>query len=888
MTDQTRLSVDGVPSDGVGHDLATVEHMAQFKEAGDALSRFRAPVLVYASNPHEKLFVVAFDGTGNNKFTNPLHATNVAKIYDQIEAANKAGNKQVFAHYEVGPGTQSNKLTATLDGMTGFSYEQHINNAYKVLIDRVEAWRHADPEAVIRLQSIGFSRGASQVAGFARLVHEKGIPDLKSRTFDAEGNLSYTRYHIAPGELVQTVGLFDPVATGVPMEFDRRLPPSVVSGFQITAANEYRALFPSDQIIPPGFSEDGRFLNVMVPGAHSDVGGGYLRDGLSVRCGNLMIDYCNSARDVPFLQKAYEPVDQRFNVIHRSTEGMSIYRMDLRESIRGELSGSNQRLVPAEATHAGPLPHGPQPADLTRGEGLALQNVESPATPLTPERPPVPPKSAEVMREAGRSVPFAPKVSRVLGAAAVVADGVHTGSKTSDLIHQGNAAGTRSEVLHFASRNVGAWAGAEATAAGMALALAPLGVELGPVGSGVAAVVGGLVGFVGGEKLADAYDNHRIYQQHDPQGRTWRYDPAQPDQGWTREIPPLPETPHGQRITADAALSSRLTYQASSTAVELAIAKAPPPRDPYSQPAQPGDTPSLRDAPWTRDPATQQWSRHVTDQILEHGLTSAHTETASPSRATQLHQAAEQTIQENVAYLPESIARRYQATYAQEGWAQHGPVPEAIKNALNVPEHQLAASDGHTYDRAADGAWSRPGMVYGTHPADLRTREELDATDRIASASRQESRAASMAQTAPTAAAPSLDHSAHPDHAMFKQAQAQVHALDAQHGRVPDQRSDNLAAALTVAAKAKGLKQIDTVAVSEDGSRAFAAHHAIPKALNWTAHVQTMEGLNTPVAQSTEAMTQVNATLEQRAQQQVHMQQQMQNQQAAQGPVMGL
>jgi hypothetical protein len=54
-----------------------------------------------------------------------------------------------------------------------------------------------------------------------------------------------------------------------------------------------------------GFSEDGRFLNVAVGGAHSDSGGGYLRNGLSLRCCNLMVDYLNSGRDTPFLEKYY-------------------------------------------------------------------------------------------------------------------------------------------------------------------------------------------------------------------------------------------------------------------------------------------------------------------------------------------------------------------------------------------------------------------------------------------------------------------------------------------------------------------------------------------------------------------------------------------------------
>ncbi|WP_323135325.1 XVIPCD domain-containing protein, partial [Dyella silvatica] len=120
-------------------------------------------------------------------------------------------------------------------------------------------------------------------------------------------------------------------------------------------------------------------------------------------------------------------------------------------------------------------------------------------------------------------------------------------------------------------------------------------------------------------------------------------------------------------------------------------------------------------------------------------------------------------------------------------------------------------------------------------------------------------------QNKPAAAPPRLDHPDHPDHAMFKQACAGVHQLDAEHGRKPDQHSTNLAGALTVAAKAGGMTRIDGVALSEDGSRAYAAQHAIGRALTTTAHVQTAQAVNTPLEKSSDA-------LQQAAQQQTHAQ----------------
>lgn len=48
-------------------------HLRSCKDAQESLSRFQAPQLVDPSNPREKLFVAAFDGTGNDADNDPLH-----------------------------------------------------------------------------------------------------------------------------------------------------------------------------------------------------------------------------------------------------------------------------------------------------------------------------------------------------------------------------------------------------------------------------------------------------------------------------------------------------------------------------------------------------------------------------------------------------------------------------------------------------------------------------------------------------------------------------------------------------------------------------------------------------------------------------------------------
>jgi hypothetical protein len=136
---------------------------------------------------------------------------------------------------------------------------------------------------------------------------------------------------------------------------------------------------------------------------------------------------------------------------------------------------------------------------------------------------------------------------------------------------------------------------------------------------------------------------------------------------------------------------------------------------------------------------------------------------------------------------------------------------------------------------------------------------------------------------------PRLDEASHPDHALFQQAYAGVKKLDGEHGRVPDQHSENLAGVLTVEAKSQGLKRIDIVALSDDGSKAFAAQHAVLGTLTNVVNVDTVKAVHSPIEQSTQQMAQVNQTLLQNQQQAQQLAQQV-NQQAPvmqNGPRMG-
>ncbi len=423
------------------------------------------------------------------------------------------------------------------------------------------------------------------------------------------------------------------------------------------------------------------------------------------------------------------------------------------------------------------------------------------------------------------------------GVAAVAYDASSTVVRASDLLHQHNKIGAASEIEHLASRNV--------TASGLAAVGAEIGSAGGPLGSVAGGLVGGGLGIVAGDKLMDAYDRTKIYYQNDPQGRSWHYDPEQPHKGWTRTVIDafaergLSQT-HQEQASAE--LGDRLSYQASTTAVQLALGRPAKPDDPYTQPATVEDAALPGDPPWIRDAQTKQWSRSYVDAFAERGMSHYGVDIATPARAAQLDAAASTIVANNRAQEPRHIAERYRAMYEQQGWKQYGSMPEGVTEALN----------NSATSRVTDGIEAQPhGPRDGTKRQTHATGTDRGGRGRIESTIR-------------------MDHPDHPGYGLFKQAQAHVDVLDAQRGRTPDAHSRNLAAYAAVTALANGITRIDALLPdTKDGSSMFVAQHTSP--LKRVAVMPTLQAINTPLEQSSTAFLQVAQQQNQSQQQHTQM-----------------
>lgn len=166
----------------------------------------------------------------------------------------------------------------------------------------------------------------------------------------------------------------------------------------------------------------------------------------------------------------------------------------------------------------------------------------------------------------------------------------------------------------------------------------------------------------------------------------------------------------------------------------------------------------------------------------------------------------------------------FQRTHGLTQDGKAGPKTlEALKNEIGQTQRELGEMGykGNGKALVADGA-------YGPATADaLRSfqREHGIPESGVADeATRSAVHAAAQthAPARPPQPSPRLDSPDHPGNGLYKEALSHVHDIDAWLGRTPDERSANLAGGLAVQARADGLQRIDTVALSDDGSRLWA------------------------------------------------------------------
>jgi uncharacterized protein (DUF2235 family) len=281
-----------------------------------------------------KNIVVCSDGTGNTAIKG--RGTNVFKLFEAVDLNRHRTDPTLppqVAIYDDGVGTEDFKPVRILAGATGYGLSRNVRQLYKELV------RIYDPADRIFL--FGFSRGAFTVRTLAGLIGFCGIVDVRrldtvealtatvARAYRAYRRryrtplVKLVRGDVDPGEIerfraecclepppaIHFVGVWDTVdAVGLPFHLaelinrtvyrfkfpDLHLGPVVRAACHALAVDDERHSFHPLLWHHRG-GDDRRIDQTWFAGAHSNVGGGYPKQGVSLVALEWMLEKAEQA-----------------------------------------------------------------------------------------------------------------------------------------------------------------------------------------------------------------------------------------------------------------------------------------------------------------------------------------------------------------------------------------------------------------------------------------------------------------------------------------------------------------------------------------------------------------------------------------------------------------
>lgn len=303
-------------------------------------------------NPSRNI-VLCSDGTGNTAFKD--RGTNVFKLFEALELDDHLrtpGLPRQIAYYDDGVGTGSTLFERVLGGAFGYGLKRNVLALYSRLC---ETWRPED-----RIFLFGFSRGAFTVRTLAHLVCAHGIvdktgcgsPPTESAFQTLLEELWATRFSPPATPRgrraeIEFVGVWDTVdAVGIPFEEiadlanmyyrfkfpDHELCPGVRIARQALSIDDPRRTFHPKVWTEP--RESDRIRQVWFAGVHSNVGGGYPKQGMSLVALDWMMSEAEQA-GLRFVATDRAAVVERRNVndkLYDPRAGLaSFYRFEPRD-----------------------------------------------------------------------------------------------------------------------------------------------------------------------------------------------------------------------------------------------------------------------------------------------------------------------------------------------------------------------------------------------------------------------------------------------------------------------------------------------------------------------------------------------------------------------------
>jgi len=370
-----------------------------------------------------KNIVLCSDGTGNSTIKN--RGTNVYKLYEAIDLRVPPGERLQVAFYDDGVGTGSLKTLRILGGAFGYGFARNVRDLYTNL---ARVYQRGD---VIFL--FGFSRGAYTVRALAGLIATCGILDgsaLSERELRRAVSEAYAVYRLRfrpardheraarrvqafrkdhrvwePGNPVRIafIGVWDTVgAVGFPDDAWPKKILWVLSGYRVPWFKHYRlgdlvdrachALALDDErrtfhpVLWDERREDGtpdpRLEQVWFAGVHSNVGGGYPKQGMSLVTLDWMMRHARAA-GLRFSALDGQIYGERHNVhdkLYDSRSGLAFYyRYAPRNlaTISKKFGIDQPRLHASVLERIGLRTEGYAPGNIPRGSVVVGHGVDS-------------------------------------------------------------------------------------------------------------------------------------------------------------------------------------------------------------------------------------------------------------------------------------------------------------------------------------------------------------------------------------------------------------------------------------------------------------------------------------------------------------------------------
>lgn len=349
----------------------------------------------------QRNLVICSDGTGNRGGVS--RGTNVWRLFQAVDLTSQDPEQLVL--YDDGVGTEDFKFFKLIAGATGFGLSENIREMYE--------WLMLNYQPGDRIFLFGFSRGAYTVRSLAGMLHHCGllvgtelvasksrqvVKRVYSRYYRGSllGRLlgresSYRRPLAATGERyrppgvdleeglliarpeIHFLGVWDTVgAVGVPgwlqsvillarssryHEVDAN---NWAHGYQALAIDDERLSFWPEPLPAPRADDENRVHQVWFAGSHSNVGGGYPKDGLAFVSLEWMMTHAKN-EGLVFTDEAWSEVRHRANAhdrIYEPRAGLrAYYRYKPREipKIKSSHEKSKRSAAPLDQVHSSVL-----------------------------------------------------------------------------------------------------------------------------------------------------------------------------------------------------------------------------------------------------------------------------------------------------------------------------------------------------------------------------------------------------------------------------------------------------------------------------------------------------------------------------------------------------